>query len=415
MRNALALVLVLVATAASADLPQGEWRVARPIILPAPRASGPVYLPLDEEALAGARHVLDYRIARGGRVETPYRMVLEQGETQVEEIPASITSRATLGDEKTQIILDYGSQPKRGTAADFILPIADFRVRVEIEASSDQQEWWGLSRDAILFHDRGAQQSRVALPPHQFRYLRFTLVRLEGKLPEIEGIRLLKEVAMPRRLVEVAAKLSRREDTRNRTTVVELDLGKVGWDLAEARFEVEEASFDRAAIVEIGALAQGEEGGWEYRWATTHRLRRLSAGKQVTLPLDIAQAARLRISIHNGDDAPLTITRITLWRVRRGLLFAADPSHQYELWYGNPKAAEPDYDIARLPLDTPASKLPQASLGEPRKMALKPPPPPPWSDQHPIIFWAVLAAILVLLAIVIVRAMRAVKPAAPSP
>ena len=415
MRVAVILILViaLLPTLAWADLSVGEWKTARAIVLPQSGVPGLVYLPLDEQALAGVKSLSEYRIARAGRMEMPYRMVLEQGETETEEIPATVVSRATLGDEKAQLVVDCGSEGRRATAVEFALRGGSFRARVEVEGSSDRGEWWRLSDETVLYRQRGLEQGRVALPGQQFRFLRFTLVRLEGKLPEVERARVLREVTIPRRLVAVPAKVSRREDNRKRRTVLDLHVGELGWDLAEARFEVEEAAFDRAAVVEVGARVEGEEPRWEYRLAMSGRLRRVEASKGVVLPLSILHAARLRISIYNGDDAPLAMARVTLWRVRRGLIFAADPAYRYELWYGNPKAAPPMYDIQRLPLTAPPAKLPQAALRTARQMALKPPPPPPWSERHPAVLWAVLAVVVVLLTIVIVRAMRGVKSMPP--
>jgi hypothetical protein len=92
-------------------------------------------------------------------------------------------------------------------------------------------------------------------------------------------------------------------------------------------------------------------------------------------------------------------------------VFSASPGASYELWYGRRGAAQPVYDIQRLPLTTPPAELAQATLGAPRQMPLKPPPPPPWSERHPAYFWIVLIAVLVLLLLMIVKAIRGAKRA----
>jgi hypothetical protein len=124
------------------------------------------------------------------------------------------------------------------------------------------------------------------------------------------------------------------------------------------------------------------------------------------LVLDTGPARLLRIAIVNGDDRPLDITAVHLFRVQRGLLFNAQAGGNYELWYGRQDAPEPSYDLAKLPLTMPPDQLPQAALAAARALPLAPPPPPPWSETHRALFWAILIAVVVLLLVVIARAMR---------
>ena len=208
---------------------------------------------------------------------------------------------------------------------------------------------------------------------------------------------------IPRQLESVRATLSRREDTKQRQTVLTLDLGRLTRDLADVRFDVQEPTFDRPMTLVASS------GGSGYFDVGADRLRRISGAKEAILPLQVAEARRLRIYVSNGDDLPLTIRRIAVWRVRRGLVFSADPAHRYELWYGNRDASPPVYDIERLPMTSAPAKLPKAALGPERKLPTTPPPPPPWSERHRSIFWGALVAVVVLLAALILRALRGVK------
>jgi hypothetical protein len=136
------------------------------------------------------------------------------------------------------------------------------------------------------------------------------------------------------------------------------------------------------------------------------RLTRKLAAAPVILVLDTIPARLLRIVIDNGDDQPLGITGVKLWREQRGLIFSAQPGAKYELWYGWENAPEPVYDLAKLPLTVPPDQLPQAALAAARSLPLAPPPPPPWSETHRALFWAILIAVVLLLLLVIARAMR---------
>jgi hypothetical protein len=414
MKRAIILAMGLAALPVRADLPRDEWRTARPVVLPAMSARGLVYLPLDEKALAAVESLSEYRVVEDGRTEVPYRMALEEGQTETRAFSARVISLATLEKRQAQVTLDLGSGAPAANRVDLALIGDNFRSRARVEGSHDRSRWWLLQRQWIVYrHESRFEQTQAPIPRNEYRFLRITLERLEGSLPEVKGVRVLGVLTIPRRLVAVPAKLSRSEQVRRRATALYLDMGRLNRDLAEVKFEVEEPAFDRAVTIEVPSPARTTPGKTNYEWAGGGRLQRLAAGKAVVLPLQMAAARRLRISIYNGDDRPLTIRRVTLWRMRRGLVFSAEPAHEYALWYGRRNAPQPVYDIQRLPMTTAPAKLPLAGLGLQHKLPVKPPPPPPWSEQHRALFWVVLAGVLVLLAVVIVRAMRGVKGLPP--
>jgi len=394
---------MIAALPASADLPRGEWPTARAVILPPMSAPGLVYLPLDEQALA-VRSLAEYRIVGDGRAETPYRMVVEQGRSETRVLPAAVISRGEIRGQQAQVTVDLGSATLHANQVQLGLRGDNFRSRVRVEGSRDRAQWWLLTAQGLVYrHETRFEQTRVALPANDYRFLRITVSTLQGKLPAVSEARVVSEVPIQRKLIPVPAKLSRREDARHRSTVLTLDLGRLSRDLAQAAFEVAEATFDRPLTIEA-ALSRRD-----YGWAGDAALRRAAPGAKVMVPLEIPQARRVRISVSNGDDRPLTLRGVNLFRVRRGLIFRAAPAHAYELWYGRRGAASPVYDIQRLPITTSPAKMALAGLGPERKLPLKPPPPPPWSERHRALFWTALAAVIVLLALLILRAMRGVK------
>jgi len=403
MKRLLLLAMVLTALPAQADLKQGEWKTARPILLPAATKPGLAYLPLDEEALA-AQSLAEYRVVAEGRTEVPYRMVLEEGRTEARLVPVKVLSQGLLGKEKSQIALDLGPNTPSINQLKFSLKGDNFRCRVQVEASSDENLWWKIVDDGLIYRHEGKfEKISVSIPSRQDRFFRVTLARLQGDLPQVEEVQAIHEFTPPRQLVAVPAGMTRREDSKRRRTLLEFDLGRPSRDLVEAKFEVKQAAFDRPLEVEITLDNK------DWLPAGEGRLQRLKADGEVSLPLQMGYARKARIIIENGDDRPLTIPKVTLWRARRGLIFSAVPAWKYELWYGLPGAAQPEYEIQRLPLTVALANLPQASLGPARKLPLKPPPPPPWSERHPALFWVALTGAILLLALLVVRTMQKVK------
>jgi hypothetical protein len=410
VRSILLLAAASLAASVSADAPRGEWRTARPIMLPMMTAPGLVYLPLDAEALDGVESLSEYRIVGGDGTETPYRMVAEEGRKERVIIPAKIVSQATGRAGDIRLTLDLGPDSRLANTVRLDLAGDNFRARVVLEgAEAEGQAGLRLGQGLVYRHEGKFEQTRVPIPPHEQRFLRLTVVPLQGKPPKLAGMEVASEMTVPRKLAPAPARLSQRNDAPRRTTVLDLDLRKLTWDLAEAQFDLKEQTFDRPVTVKMSALPEPRDD--DYQWAGDGRLRRLEAGRAVVLPLTVPPARWLRITIANGDDRPLTIGSVRLSRARRGLIFSADPKSKYELWYGRPGAAGPVYDIQRLPLTTPPAKLAQATLGPAREMPLKPPAPPPWSERHPALFWAMLVVVLALLTLLILKTIRGMRSA----
>lgn len=409
MKRIWAVTLLLATAPGWADLTRADWRVSRPIVLPDIAAPQLVYLPLGEKALA-LRSLSEYRIVRDGGVEVPYRMFTESGQSEIKVLPVRLISQGMRAERWLQATVDVGPQAAAINQVELRLDGDNFRGRVRVEGSHDRDRWWLVQGKRLVYrHEARFEQTTVPLPPHDYRYLRVTFDLLQGRLPTLQDVRVGSVLTIPRTLIAVDAKLSRREDTKSRRTVIELRMLHPTRDLAQARFTVQDPAFDRPVTIE-SAVDKGA-----YRGEGSGVLRRLEAGEPVALDLQIPRARRVRLAISNGNDRPLAITAVTLLRVRRGLVLQAEPAATYELWYGRPGVPEPVYDIQRLPLTTPPSKLPLAALGPEHRLPPKPPPPPPWSERHPALLWSALLAVVTLLAIFVVRAMRGAKGAPPQP
>jgi hypothetical protein len=427
MKIAWLLLLALLTIPAYGDLPQGQWSTARAILLPKMAAPGLVYLPLDAETLAGVEETSGYRIVRAGREEVPYRVELENGATRSQELPAKIVSQGIAKDAtgvstRLEIVFDLGAEVGLANQVAFRLQGDNFRCRVLMDgARAADQPGLRVGEGLVYRHEGRFEQTKVAIAPNQFRFLRFTLQALQGKLPALERASLLSEVKVPPYLVPVPAELKRRENVTEHATILNLDFGMLVRNLALVRFQIEKPTFDRSGTIEVTDLhavpvppEERETGGEAFRaevstFGHSFALRRDAPAKPAVVPLAITSARKLAINILNGDDRPLTIKGVEVFRVRQGLILKADPAFEYELWYGWPGAPAPDYEIARLPLSTPPASLPLGELGRARRLAVKP-PQVAWSEKHRALFWVILAAVLVLLAALIVRAMRNIKP-----
>jgi hypothetical protein len=69
--------------------------------------------------------------------------------------------------------------------------------------------------------------------------------------------------------------------------------------------------------------------------------------RPVTIAVPAQRISSLQLSVTDGDDAPLSLLRITA-RVPRPELFLAAPAGQYTLLIGYPDASAPRYELQRV-------------------------------------------------------------------
>ena len=127
-------------------------------------------------------------------------------------------------------------------------------------------------------------------------------------------------------------------------------------------------------------------------------------------------SGHIRIIIHNEDNPPLDVQRVEVYGVRRALVFSADPSRSYSLYYGNADARRPSYDIERVLPYLATEELPEARLGPQANNPEFVEAPEPVSERLPWLFpfvVALAAAVVALLLVAVLRQARKVLPPPP--
>jgi hypothetical protein len=128
--------------------------------------------------------------------------------------------------------------------------------------------------------------------------------------------------------------------------------------------------------------------------------------------VDFSTPAKWEITIENGDDAPLALQSVRLQMIERDLCFDADGSGTYMLYYGDPALEAPRYDYAKLfALQANASRI-EAGPEDLNPGYQPRPDSRPFTEKHPALLWMALIAVIALLGVV---AVRSAKPAAPFP
>jgi hypothetical protein len=132
-----------------------------------------------------------------------------------------------------------------------------------------------------------------------------------------------------------------------------------------------------------------------------------TAERRTELQIPETTTRYLRLTVENLDDRPLTVTRVRLAAVRRGLVFRATPGVAYGLEYGNLAAAPPRYDLARTLSQLDGEPVLLGSLGPATAL---PPPTPPWTERQPLLIWLAMGVVALLLGALVLRLARQIRP-----
>jgi hypothetical protein len=122
-------------------------------------------------------------------------------------------------------------------------------------------------------------------------------------------------------------------------------------------------------------------------------------------------AARLRLTVTDDRNLPLTISSVTAESAARQVVFdASQAAGPLKLYYGNLKAPAPHYDFAAsLPQALPAPPQ-RLALGDEHPNPIFEPEPAPLTERSPWLIYAVLGVASLALFAVLWRLARTLTP-----
>ena len=390
------VLLLLVALLARADFDASKWKFRRPL---EGGGAGLGAVVLDRNVFAGARaDFADLRVLLNGR-ELPW--VLEVRVTPEGEQPrsAAFLDRGVSA-QGLEVTLDVGAGVGHNRVT-LETPRHNFREPVRLEASDDRRAWSLIRADGAIFDftqdARQVASLDIDYPASTRRFLRVTIPGWRDPRA-LSGAKVT--LFQPARAVRAQmAEASPEVKHEPRRAFYTFDLGIAGMPLDLIEVDTPDRAFHRG--VEIESSADGRS--WQSRgWAT---LSRFNGGQNLTLRVDESRQRSFRLTVYNGDDPPLTILSARFYGLER-VLKVEGAAAGSELYYGNPEALAPEYDLARRLPSTPPAAL---TLGvEQLNPAYREPVPPlkPWTDRHPALLWTILGGAIAILAAVVWKLMK---------
>jgi len=369
-------------------------------------ASGQHYVVVDETVWQHALPNLDdLRLYAAGK-EIPCARRTMRGTKETEQKTVRVLQPGTVGG-KTQFLLDMLGVFEYDRIT-LTLSNKNYVAHARIEGQDDPHgpQWANLGTTTLfdLSDERLGHNSTLQIPVSTYKYLRVTvdgLVKPSDVQSATAGIERAQEAVW--RTLGSEPKQSQEDKDTVLTFAVPENV-----PVERVMFAVDPAqgNFQREMEMQSGKGLTNKAG----EISRIHMQR--NGGKidvdQTWLTLSATTDGQLRAIIHNGDDAPLRITRARLQQYERRIYFDSDAGASLGLYYGDQELEAPVYDYSKLFQSDVNAQQVQISAEEANSSYTGRPDERPWSERHPEVLWgAILAAVAILGGI----AVRSIKTA----
>ena len=368
------------------------------------------YFVIDGDVWKFARPDLaDLRLYQG-QSQVPFVLLKQSGGSTNQETPVKILNLGEAAGH-TEFDLDVGSVPEYS------------RIRLQLDArnfinKAQVQGRWALhdrsgthlgSSTLYDFTTEGlGSNSVLKFPVSSFHYLH---VRLgPGIRPDQVKAAYLSNFSETKAAWSPAGTCSAISGAAKQS-VFECDV-RDGSPVERITFTVPPGSvnFNRIVIV-------SDDKGNQIQSGSISRVHLKRAGQTVTseeLSLNVYSPVlkQIKVTVENGDDAPLPIQQVQALSFERRVYFDPQGRSTLTLYYGDSKLEEPSYDYAKFFQQSPEAVI--AKLGPPQANAqfTGRPDERPWSERHKGVLWAVMLIAVAILGGIAVRGLKSSSPAA---
>lgn len=193
-----------------------------------------------------------------------------------------------------------------------------------------------------------------------------------------------------------------------RTTVIICDSPlRVAVDRVRFRADPNQVNFRRV-------VALSDANGQRYGDGEITRVRMNRAGttvvsEEMDMPIAGQNAGRLKVTVDNGDNPPLSISGVELLSVERRVYFDPQGKSLLKLYYGDSKLGSPVYDYARFFKADPAAARAELGPGTHNDAYGGRPDDRPWSERHKAVLWVAMLLAVTVLGALAIRGLRTVS------
>jgi hypothetical protein len=373
LQAVLCLILFLdAANGLCAPFDEGLWEKYAEIELPpAGSNSSLAVLPLDIYQLGElttATPFADFRVVTDRKEELPWQMVSKRPDTGEEAVAGRIRNLSTdaHGDTRAEFIVEANDLSVN--ALRIITPDTGYIRQVEVLGSRDGKAWQSIRADGVIFELENGEKiknDRLSIPESTFPHLAIRIIN-GGKSPlKISEVRLFRQRNDAGVTYSIPATVGSPEndDAKKESSVI-VRMEKV-FPIDRLMIATKESNFQRSVTVE----ARNKNGAWEpvaggviYSFDSPGL-----HSSQLSIAVPDISAREFRLVFRNHDSPPLSVSAVAGEGYRRILAFKNYPGRKLYLFWGNPAAKNPQYDLAGAVTSETVDKLPVATLGAVRE------------------------------------------------
>lgn len=376
MRICFLFILWLTAStgAAFGDFDERHWELYAVIPLPAGEPLPPlVSLPLEPrifwEKPAGTGYS-DLRIVTGSRTEVPYALVTRNPEQSEQQVAARTINRSTSGADESYLEVALADPGVIYNKIEIVTDEQNFYRRVQVLGGADGRTWNKLREDAVIFDYTREERMRhvvITLGDATFPFIAVKILNGKEKPLTIEGLKVFYQHKNdPGIEVTLAATIQKQEHDRQREESVLIAALPSAMPVSRVVLDADDRNFLRRVIVFTRTKPADE---WRHAAEATVFKYDTAQVKDSKLSIAIPQtiAKELKLIIRNFDSPPLKVAGITAISNRQDLIFKTTGRDRYFLFWGNPRAKDPHYDLSDLAARHDLRTIPQYQAGTPMK------------------------------------------------
>lgn len=415
---ALLLTSGLTFSVASATTNLEAWKYMRMLSVPAVSDFAKVELPSGLSKMSRDFH--DVRIINQSGDETPYlitrNLSIKGGVVNSRILNKSITNGTT------QFIVDNGENGQITTRVDILTNTNNFKRQVSIYSSPTlipiNSSAWALVTDKgyiFKFTDSVTQFSSgkkdVEFSANTARYFKVVIGEGPEGAVDISGATLYGDTSVTAPIYNKQLAVVVYNNPARSTTEVTFDLGSSGYLTHAVELNSTDTNYSRKVVVEVS----NDATSWTY--VTDGYISSIStprfSGVSNRIEYREQDSRYIRVSIVNNDNRPISIGG-------KGMvegpivssIFETRAGETYTLYYGNPTADKPVYDITRIASYIEENGIPSASVGvesinpsyiEPKGQVV------PFTERYSWLLNGVLVLVVVVLGIAIGLYLRKYK------
>lgn len=278
----------------------------------------------------------------------------------------------------------------------------EYLVKSDVYGSNDNQTWQLVGTQTL--YGINGNYNTFPLRDIEYRYIKFEFTQPPGENLSVSGVQRLRSFSGKKTVLSLPVIQS----DVNKTTVIVLDLGCSNYPSRGLKFTTSENNFYRQATLE----ASNGQDKWQYVSAFYLYSGSDPQDENLSVEYPLTRARYLKITVQNGDSAPVTFSEAAVETESIRLLVKDSTDHApFKVYWGNPPLPSPRYDVdeilaqGKINPDT----LPVLHLDNYTENPTYKQPAQPLTERYPFLLPLALAVAIVFIGAIQYKALKKMK------